>query len=319
VIPDAPVAPPLPPVDQAPIQRVRAALAGLNVEEARKSLALAQQAATRLEETGKQRAKAEAELAELTGKLEVARKQLDPLWAMEHGRMLIALEAARREYTEAQRVVATLEAQIESMRQRIEELEASERDLGERKVRTEEQACEAAEWRWLERATGADGIQALELDAMGPEIAEVANRLLSSAYGSRFAVEFRTTRIAGRGSRVKQVEDFSIWILDGEAGTEQELSTLSGGESVWIKRAIYDAFGIIRDKSTGTRFLTVFQDEADGALDPAARLAYFEMLRAAHAESGRRHTVVITHSPEVQEMIGQKIVMGELAKKEAVS
>jgi exonuclease SbcC len=311
--------PPLPPVDQAPLQRIRAALAGLKVEEARKSLALAQQAATRIEETGKQREKATVELERLTGETEAARALLDPLWAMEHGRVLVQLEIARLEYSEAQRVVATLEAQIESMRQRIEELEASERDLGERKVRTEEQACEAAEWRYLERACGADGIQALELDAMGPGIAEVANRLLSSAYGSRFTVEFRTTRIAGRGSRVKQVEDFAIYILDGEAGSEQELSTLSGGEAVWIKRAIYDAFGIIRDKSTGMRFLTVFQDEADGALDPEARRAYFDMLRAAHAESGRRHTVVITHSPEAQEMLSQRIVMGELARKEVAA
>ena len=149
---------------------------------------------------------------------------------------------------------------------------------------------------------------------MGPGIAEVANRLLSSAYGSRFQLEFRTTRLAGKGSKTKQVEDFSIWILDSEDGTEQELSTLSGGESVWIKRALYDAFGIIRDRNTGTRFLTVFADEADGALDPDAKARYVTMLQQAHQESGRRHTLIITHSPEAQEMIGQKIEMNDLAR-----
>ena len=50
-------------------------------------------------------------------------------------------------------------------------------------------------------------------------------------------------------------------------------------------------------------------DEADGALDPESRQKYFAMLEAAHQESGRRHTIVITHSPEVQEAIGQKIEM----------
>jgi exonuclease SbcC len=147
---------------------------------------------------------------------------------------------------------------------------------------------------------------------MGPGIAEVANRLLSAAYGSRFAVEFRTTRIGGAGSKKKQIEDFQIAVLDSEHGSEQLLETLSGGEAVWIKRAIYDAFGIIRDRSTGQRFLTVFQDEADGALDPEARLAYFRMLEAAHLESGRRHTLVITHSQEAQEMIAQRIRMEDL-------
>jgi exonuclease SbcC len=171
---------------------------------------------------------------------------------------------------------------------------------------------ETADWRLLERACGPDGIQALELDAMGPGIAEVANRLLQAAYGSRFQIEFRTTRMGGLGSRRRQIEDFQIWIFDLESATEQLLETLSGGEAVWVKRAIYDAFGIIRDRNTGQRFLTAFQDEADGALDMEARLAYFQMLREAHRQSGRRHTIVITHSQEAQEMIPQRIVIGEL-------
>jgi exonuclease SbcC len=165
------------------------------------------------------------------------------------------------------------------------------------------------EWQYLQRACGPDGIQALELDAMGPGIAEVANRLLQAAYGSRFQIEFRTTRIGGQGSKRKQIEDFQIVVHDSEDGEEQLFEMLSGGQAVWVKRAIYDAFGIIRDRNTGQRFLTAYQDEADGALDPEARLAYFKMLEAAHQESGRRHTIVITHSPEAQEFIAQKIEM----------
>jgi exonuclease SbcC len=126
-------------------------------------------------------------------------------------------------------------------------------------------------------------------------------------------VEFRTTRIGGSGSKTKQIEDFSIWILDSETGDEQLLETLSGGESVWVKRAIYDAFGIVRARKTGTQFLTVFQDEADGALDPEARQHYFRMLERAHIEAGRHHTLVITHSPEAQEVIGQRIEMRALS------
>jgi DNA repair exonuclease SbcCD ATPase subunit len=120
--------------------------------------------------------------------------------------------------------------------------------------------------------------------------------------------------MSGRGSKRHHTEIFDVIITDNQDGTEQELSTLSGGESVWIKRALYDAFGIIRDRNTGTRFLTCFADEADGALDPEAKAKYIQMLQQAHQESGRRHTIVITHSPECQEMIGQKILMAELAE-----
>jgi hypothetical protein len=43
------------------------------------------------------------------------------------------------------------------------------------------------------------------------------------------------------------------------------------------------------------------------------------MLHAAHKQAGRSHTILITHSREVQELVGQRIEMDELAQvKEAV-
>lgn len=222
------------------------------------------------------------------------------------------LDDCRDEYNQVHDTVTSLETQVKILIERIADLDKARADLELKKTELTAKQAELAEWRYLERACGPDGIQALELDALGPGIAEVTNRLLSAAYGTRFSVEFRTTRIAGRGSKVKQVEDFAIWIHDSERESEQELSTLSGGESVWIKRALYDAFAIVRDINTGVRFLTCFQDEADGALDSEARRAYFAMLRAAHHESRRRHTLIVTHSQEAQEAIPQQIVMGEL-------
>ena len=102
-------------------------------------------------------------------------------------------------------------------------------------------------------------------------------------------------------------------VSDMEAGGEAvPLEMKSGGESVWIKRAIYDAFAVIRKRNSGFSFMTCFQDEADGALDSGAKAAYCRMLEAAHAENKLRHTVIITHSEEVKAMIPQKINMEEL-------
>lgn len=109
-------------------------------------------------------------------------------------------------------------------------------------------------------------------------------------------------------------------VIDAETGTEQELKTLSGGEAVWIKKAIYDAFGIILARNNGTAFLTAFQDEHDGVLDPEAKQRYFRMMDAAHRRSGRAHTIVITHSPEIQQMIRKRIEMEALgATREGVA
>ena len=96
---------------------------------------------------------------------------------------------------------------------------------------------------------------------------------------------------------------------DGETTT---LENKSGGEAVWIKRAIYDAFAVIRRRNTGFAFLTCFQDETDGALDAAAKTAYCRMLEASHEAAKLRHTIIITHSNEVKAMVEQKIAMESL-------
>jgi exonuclease SbcC len=176
-------------------------------------------------------------------------------------------------------------------------------------------ALEREDWRLLERAVGPNGIQALELDALAPSIMSVSNALLSEAYGSRYQLEVRTTRIAGTGSQKKQVEAFEIFVLDTESGDEQEIATLSGGEAVWIRKDLYDGFAIIRARNTGTKFQTVFLDEADGALDPAARMLYLRMLEAAHRASGRFQTIIITHSTELQAMVEQVIDIAALGPR----
>ena len=204
-----------------------------------------------------------------------------------------------------------------SLNNQVTDLEERAQELKERKAAVATKQHDAAEWSWLQKACGPDGIQALELDALAPSIEEVANRLLQSAYGSRFAVHFETTKLDARGKKL--LEDFLIQVADSEHGDEQELSTLSGGESVWLKRALYDAFGIVRARNTGIKFLTCFADEADGALDPEAREHYFRMLEAAHLDAGRSHTIVVTHSREMQEMVGSQINMETLALPAAVT
>ena len=223
-----------------------------------------------------------------------------------------AIEQQREAYRLTRETLIKTEKDRDAVSGLIDDLKKKVEELKEIQATIEAKIEDAGEWRFLETACGPNGIQALELDALAPSIAEVANRLLESAYDSRFKIEFRTTRIAGKGSKTKQVEDFEIMINDSSDGSEQALDTLSGGEGVWIKKAIYDAFGIIRAKNTGVQFLTVFLDEADGALDPEAKAHYLRMVEAAHAESGRNHTILITHSEAIQEMIVQSIVLGDL-------
>jgi len=199
------------------------------------------------------------------------------------------------------------EGKLEQISTQLEMIAATVQELEQLNERLAQEGEEAYEWDLLAGACGRDGIQALELDAVAPSITAQANEFLTAAYGPRFTIEIRTQRVSGSGSRTKMIEAFDIIVHDAKTKTEQPYDTLSGGESVWVKKAIYDSFGVIRAKNTGAQFNTVFLDEADGALHPEAREEYLRLVQAAHEKSGRAHTIIITHSPELQQMIPQKI------------
>jgi exonuclease SbcC len=291
----------------------------INIAQSRAALAKAQEAAVRIEGIEKQ-------VDEKLKFLEEKQNEVSRLIAgIEEGTLsrlskelnaAVSIHAGLTErYTAVKSEIARQEAIIEAAHRTLAEIEAQEKELATLRKQIFDSVCEGGDWDLIAKAFGKDGIQALELDALAPGISDTANRILESAYGDRFKIAIETTRIGGAGKKTKQIEDFLIYVTDAEDGDGEPalLENKSGGEAVWIKRAIYDAFAVIRKRNTNFAFLSCFQDETDGALDSAAKTAYARMLEAAHAESKLRHTFVITHSNEVKAMIDQKIDMEELA------
>jgi exonuclease SbcC len=281
----------------------------IDIVQTRSALTQAQEAVIRIDGLKKQVTEKtkllkdkEAEYAKIRQNPEVGRKikaNLD-IATVRHTELA-------EQYTAVKAEIARAEANIEAAKKTLAEIEEKEREYFDLHNNIQDAAKEGQEWELIAKAFGKDGIQALELDALAPGISETANRILASAYGDRFKIAIETTRIGGAGKKIKQIEDFVIKVIDSEDGEAVNLDDKSGGEAVWIKRAIYDAFAVIRKRNTAFAFLTCFQDETDGALDAAAKTAYCQMLEAAHAESRLRHTVIITHSNEVKAMIDQKI------------
>jgi exonuclease SbcC len=311
---DEPEEPKFDPFDDTALKAAVAKQQRIDIAQTRAALAHAQEAAVRIDGLKKQvdgKTKLlndkEAEYAKIRQKPEVGAKIKTSLDTATTRHTELA-----EKYTAVKSEMARAEATIEAAKKNIAEIAEKENEYSVLNNDTRSAAKQGQEWELIAKAFGKDGIQALELDALAPGISETANRILESAYGDRFRIEIRTTRIGGVGKKTKQIEDFLIYVIDSEDGEAVLLDDKSGGEAVWIKRAIYDAFAVIRKRNTNFAFLTCFQDETDGALDSAAKTAYCQMLEAAHTESRLRHTVIITHSNEVKAMIEQKIEMDEL-------
>lgn len=189
----------------------------------------------------------------------------------------------------------------------ISNLNETKKDLAlkeELETSIEEQSRKAMYYRIIEKAFGTDGIQALELEAFAPDIADIANRILKVAYDGRYKVSFQTLRIGAQG---QYIEDFNILVYDENYGEPQPLEWLCSGETVWIRAALFNAFSIVRMKSSGISMKTIFADEVDGSLDPVSRMRYLKMIEVAHEECGATQTILITHSSELIDSIPQRI------------
>jgi exonuclease SbcC len=312
------------PFDDTALREASLKFHQISLPEARASLRDAQGAAVKIDELRRRIADEGKIIAEKTAEYEKLTAGIDAGYGE---RISAELEAAKRlhaglldRYAESKAAIARNEAVIEAAKSRLAGIAAREKELSGLGGTIRLAKTEAAEWELIAKAFGKDGIQALELDALAPGISETANRILESAYGDRFRIGIETTRIGGAGKKTKLIEDFLIYVTDSEDGGGEPvlLENKSGGEAVWIKRAIYDAFAVIRKRNTAFAFLTCFQDETDGALDASAKTAYCQMLEAAHVESHLRHTIIITHSNEVKAMIEQKIEMDGLASSSAL-
>jgi DNA repair protein SbcC/Rad50 len=267
---------------------------------ARKAEPLAR-AEARLAELEPQQTAMVAEVARLGDEL-AATPEPDPMPAapdIAYAERLVALaeDAARRAHAD----VAVAEQRLADARAgaaRLAELE------GQRSVLD----AELADWVRLADDLGRDGLQALEIDAAGPELSELVNDLLRNAYGPRWTVTIETQRLSADGKR--QLEGCEVRVLDTVGGREAEASTFSGGERVILGEAVSLALSMLACRRAGVEGPTLVRDESGAALDPANARAYVAMLRRAADIVGARHVLFVSHSAEVQELADARIEVG---------
>lgn len=301
---DEPVESPRAPFDDSELKRVQNEIRSINIESARKVVTEAATASVRIDSLNERLAELEKRIITSREKLEELKPKIDASLPVQLDEAMQNLNKARAEYQTLTDRLATAKAELKFAEDAILTYNETEKAIAQIKADREINTKELADWRTLEQATGQNGITALELDALSPSIAAIATKLLEEYEDGRYSIRFDTTREGNKGN---QIEDFLIMVIDSVDGDEQELDTLSGGESAWVRKALSDAFGIIRANNAGVKYLTGFLDESDSALFPESRIAYFRMLQSAFKQSGRIHTIMVSHSPEIQEMLSQKI------------
>lgn len=162
-----------------------------------------------------------------------------------------------------------------------------------------------SEWRFLQKAYGKAGIPIMKLEHSAALVTATTNDLLQ-LFDRTFRVKINTMTLKSDNKSFKEV--FDILVLDN--GEPTELANKSGGQQVWIESALQMAIAHVVRKS-GKNIKTAFLDEKDGALDLENAHNYIQMVMTSGRLSGIEQTFLITHRPELLDMIPQQIHLSD--------
>lgn len=257
-------------------------------------------------------AQAQARLEELAPQVEAARTAMASLTQEAEGLRTKAAEVdpgdapkapdldhARARVTTAETAAREAHSAVALAERQLEEARASAARTVELETDRNAESDEAADWTRLSDDLGKGGIQALEIDAAGPELTDLANDLLHSAFGTRFTIQIDSTRTAADG---RELEACEVTVLDTEKGREGPAETFSGGERVVIGEAVALALSMLACKRAGIERPTLVRDESGAALDAGNGRAYLSMLRRAVDLIGADRCLFVSHTPELQEL-----------------
>ncbi len=236
----------------------------------------------------RQRAAQEADLAALDQDIRACRASLQRAAEVEQ-----ALQTARREFFVAQRKVGEAAQRVQACKAMFAERDRLQREL-------DELARRQSLLDELRAAFGKNGVPAMIIENILPELEDSANELLSRMTGGRMNVRFETQRQTQKGDVSETLE----LRINDELG-ERLYEMFSGGEAFRINFAVRVALSKLLAHRAGARLQTLIIDEGFGTQDAKGREALIEAIRSIEPDFER--IFVITHIDELKDAFPARI------------
>jgi len=232
---------------------------------------------------------AEQEANRLRAELE-RQPNLAPRLAQERSR----LEGMQQDERRMRQGLGALEGDLDRLRTLEEERRPKVNSLNQA-------AADKAIHDELAAAFGKNGVQALIIDGVLPEIADEANRLLSQMTGGRMALAMTTQR---ETQKKAVVETLDIKVSD-ELGDTRSYEMFSGGEAFRINFALRIALSRLLARRAGAPLPTLIIDEGFGTQDSGGRERLVEAIQTIQDDF--RCLLVITHVEELRDAFPVRI------------
>ncbi len=220
--------------------------------------------------------------------------------------------------------IAEIERQLAERRQQLDtnlsilgrlEQQLTQLETIKEQLRSQEQQLEIYKQQQkiydeLSKAFGKNGIQALVIENILPQLEAESNQILSKLSNNQFHVQFITQK-ATKGSRVKKASIKTAKYIDtldiviGDANGTRSYETYSGGEAFRINFSIRLALAKLLSQRAGTPLQMLIVDEGFGTQD---REGCDRLIAAINAISADFACILtVTHMPQFREAFQTRI------------
>jgi exonuclease SbcC len=156
----------------------------------------------------------------------------------------------------------------------------------------------------LEKTFGRDGIQAMLIEEVLPQMEMQANDTLSRLSSGSMSVRFETERDYKDKKRDDKMQVLDILINDAE-GVQRTYDLFSGGEAFRINFAIRLALSKVLAQRAGARLQLLVIDEGFGSQDAEGRQKLIEAINLIRPDF--KKILVITHLEELKDAFQARI------------
>ena len=220
------------------------------------------------------------------------------------GALRSAVEESARAADEARRVHARALEDKGRLAERLAEIGRAAEALSEVDEAITLSEKEEDEWANMVKAFSKDGVPALVVASVVPELEAQANEVLGLLSNGTLMVRLATEKTTKSGTTKDTLE---VAVLSAEG--ERPYETFSGGESLRVDLALRIGLSRLLAHRSGTQMRTLVIDEGWGALDNDGVSALSECLRTLH-ESGEFGAVfTVTHIPEIASAFPQQLIV----------
>jgi exonuclease SbcC len=216
-------------------------------------------------------------------------------------KIAFAIEQKQAEMRMKQSEIDNHRVQYGSAEQHIKELEETLKKVEVDRARLVDLRDELFIYEQLERAFGKDGIPALILENVIPEIEAEANNILSRLSSGNMRINLLTQREKKSGGLTETLDI----IISNEKGS-RPYESYSGGQKMRINMAIRLALSKILCGRSGTKIETVIIDEVD-ALDEAGVRGFVSVINDMHKLF--KKIIIISHISELKEYFKKTITV----------